>query len=52
VAEFAMIRNLDGRKLVFLRFHNANHVIVSESGAQRVLATSIWASSNMDWTVA
>ena len=44
MTEFAMIRNFDGHKLVFLRFHNADHIVVSENGVQRILAESIWAS--------
>jgi hypothetical protein len=39
-----MIRNLDGHKLVFLRFLNADHIVVSENGVERILAKSIWTS--------
>jgi hypothetical protein len=39
-----MIRYLDGHKLVFLRFHNADHIVVSENGVERILAKSIWTS--------
>jgi hypothetical protein len=49
VTEFAMIRNLGGRKLVLVRFHNADHIVVSENGVQRVLAAAIWASLPL-WT--
>lgn len=44
MTEFGMIRNCDGHKLVFLRFHNADHIVVSENGVQRILAKSIWMS--------
>jgi hypothetical protein len=44
VSEFAMIRNLDGHKLIFVRFHNADHIVVSENGVERILAKSIWTS--------
>ena len=32
MTEFAMIHNLDGRKLVFMRFHNSDYIVVDENG--------------------
>ena len=49
MTEFAMIHNLDGRKLVFIRFHNSDYIVVDENGAERALAGSIWASLPL-WT--
>jgi hypothetical protein len=42
VSGIATTRNLCGKKVTFLRFHGADHVVVSEDGSQRVLAKSIW----------
>jgi hypothetical protein len=42
VSGIATTRNLCGKKVIFLRFHGADHVVISEDGLQRVLAKSIW----------
>ena len=39
-----MIRDLYGVRVVFIRFHDASHVIVEVNGEERVLKKSVWAS--------
>ncbi len=37
-----MIRNLDGSRVEFLRFHTADYIIVQENGEERILQKRIW----------
>jgi hypothetical protein len=39
-----MIRDLYGVRVVFVRFHDASHVIVEVNGKEQVLKKSVWAS--------
>lgn len=38
-----VVRDLDGVRLAFVRFHDAAHVIVEDDGRERVLRKSVWA---------
>jgi hypothetical protein len=44
-----MVRNLDDNRVEFLRFHNADFVIVLQSGEERLLKKEIW-KALPDWT--
>jgi hypothetical protein len=44
-----MVRNLDENRVEFLRFHNADFVVVLQSGEERLLKTEIW-KVLPDWT--
>lgn len=39
-----MIRDLYGVRVVFVRFHDASHVVVEVNGEERILKKSVWAS--------
>jgi hypothetical protein len=43
-----MVRNYNGARVDFLRFHNADHIVVEDSGKERVLPKAVW-KSLPDW---
>jgi hypothetical protein len=45
-----MVRNLDDNRVEFLRFHDADFVVVLQSGEERLLKKEIW-NVLPDWTV-
>ncbi len=45
-----MVRNLDDNRVEFLRFHNADFIIVLQNGEERLLKKEIW-KALPDWTV-
>jgi hypothetical protein len=42
--DIVMIRDLYGVRVVFVRFHDASHVVVEVNGKELVLKKSVWAS--------
>jgi hypothetical protein len=45
-----MVRNLDDNRVEFLRFHDADFVVVLQSDEERLLKKEIW-KMLPDWTV-
>jgi hypothetical protein len=40
----AMVRNFNGRTATFLRFHDADHVVVDDQGTERAISKKAWAA--------
>jgi hypothetical protein len=50
MSSISMVRNLDENRVEFLRFHNADFVVVLQNGEERLLKKEIW-KGLPDWTV-
>jgi hypothetical protein len=50
VSSISMVRNLDENRVEFLRFHNADFIVVLHNGEERLLKKEIW-KALPGWTV-
>ena len=50
MSSISMIRNLDENRIEFLRFHNADLIVVLQNGEERLLKKEIW-KALPDWTI-
>jgi hypothetical protein len=50
VSGISMVRNLDENRVEFLRFHNADFIVVLQNGDERLLKKEIWKALT-DWKI-